>query len=147
MTDRWPTLFSPVFWTYERVDTRHLHFEAVKVLNVRKEVLVAGAAFLLMPIMTTDKPFNLLPGCSWWCVNLTLTCCTDGARLCTRGWGGIKTWDCRNMSRGHVEYGSCAIRPFIDWCPNVQTKGDGGHLSSLPVGGQTCCGQEITSKC
>lgn len=53
----------------------------------------------------------------------------------------------RSMSRGHVEYGGYAIRPFIDSCQNVQTKGDVGHLASLPVGGQTSCGQEFTSEC
>lgn len=104
-----------------------------------------AAASLLMVIMTVDKPFNLLPACSWWCVDLTLTCCFDGA--C-----GIKTRKLhariyRSMSRGHVEYGGYAIRPFIDSCQNVQTKGDVGHLSSLPVGGQTSCGQEFTSEC
>lgn len=51
------------------------------------------------------------------------------------------------MWRGRVEYGSCAIRPFIDSCPNVQTKADLEHLSSLPVGRQTSCGQEFASKC
>lgn len=148
MTDSWPTLFfcslldiwkswheTPAFWGSESCKCQEASSSGRRCL------------FLLMSIMTMDKPFNLLPACSWWCVNLTLTCCPDGARLCTRDWGGIKTCNCRSMSRGHVEYGSCAIRPFIDLCPNVQMKGDVGHLSSLPVGGQTSCGQEFTSMC
>lgn len=141
MTDRWPTLFFPaLFWTYKGVNTRHLHLEAVKVVNA------FFIFFLLMVIMSVDKPFNLLLACSRQSTWLWLVS-PDGARLCTRGWGGIKTCNCRSMLRGHVEYGSCAIRPFIDSCPNVQTKGDVGHLSSLPVGGQKSCGQEFTSEC
>lgn len=139
VTDRWPTLFFSPSFGYARVDTRHTClFKVAKVVNVRKQVWLAAAAVVRVVIMTVDKPFNLLPACSHWWADLPLTC-----------WNGVGTknmYNCRIFSRGLVEYGSCTIRPVIDSCQRGQTKGDVGHLSALPVGWQTCCGQEFTTK-